>query len=268
MCCGKKENKKRGNVILSCSDNILICEDVVKLLKKIPDGSIHCVITSPPYWKGFAYESYFNSYKQYLDWTNEWMGEIKRVLHPNGTFYLNISNDSETTVRAYELMEIATRDLLFKLHDTIVWYVYNRQPANTVRQLTNQMEFIFMLRHNSNDVYLDKKEAYHYNPDLFKTRNVGNVWELPFNVDKRGKSSVFGRKTTKSNYGHGGFPVALPETCLLLSTRKGQIVLDPFMGTGTTGVACKKHCRRFIGVDNIQEFVGYSRKRIDGETYL
>ena len=205
----------------------LINGDAIKELQKLDDNSIDCIITSPPYWKGFEYEAYFNSYNQYLNWCKLWLKECKRVLAPNGTFYLNVINDSEITIRAFELMEIATRELMFKLHDTIIWYRYNQQPANTTRQLTNQCEYIFMLRHTSANIVLYKKEAYARNPDIFKTRNVGNVWEIPFN---KGDKISFAKKETKSKWGHSGFPVVLPETCILLSTTKGDVVLDCFMG--------------------------------------
>ena len=134
--------------------------------------SIDCIVTSPPYWKGFAYEAYFNSYAQYLRWSKRWMSECKRVLKRSGTFYLNVINDSEITVRAFDLMNIATEELMYKLHETIIWYRYNQQPANTERQLTNQCEYLFMLRHTSDGVKLDKVTAMELNPHIFKTRNV------------------------------------------------------------------------------------------------
>ena len=178
----------------------LICGDCLEQMKNIPDKSIDCIVTSPPYWKGFEYEAYFNSYKQYLDWCELWLKECKRILKPNGTFWLNVINDSEITIRAFELMELATRKIMFKLHDTIVWYRYNQQPANTVRQLTNQCEYIFMLRHTSSNIELHKQSAYDKNPHIFKTKNVGNVWEIPFNSG--GKTvKGFGRKETKSKWG-------------------------------------------------------------------
>jgi DNA modification methylase len=118
----------------------LINGDCIEELKKMEKESVDCIITSPPYWKGFAYEAYFNSYAQYLRWSKEWMKECKRILKRNGTFYLNVINDSEITVRAFDLMNIATEELMYKLHDTIIWYRYNQQPANTNRQLTNQCE--------------------------------------------------------------------------------------------------------------------------------
>jgi DNA modification methylase len=158
-------------------------------------------------------------------------------------------------------MEIATRKLMYKLHDTIIWYRYNQQPANTDRQLTNQCEYIFMLRHTSAGVKLNKKAAYEKNPNIFKTKNVGNVWELPFNSGKQQKNG-FGRKETKSKWGHSGFPVELPETCILLSTNEGDTVLDCFMGSGTTGVACAKLNRNFIGMEIVKEYCDIAEARI------
>ena len=234
--------------------------DVLQGLKSIPDASVDCIVTSPPYWKGFEYEAYFNSYKQYLDWSKLWLAECKRILKPNGTFYLNVINDSEITIRAFELMEIATRELMFKLHDTIIWYRYNQQPANTTRQLTNQCEYIFMLRHTSAGVELDKKSAYEANPHIFKTKNVGNVWEIPFNSGKK-SSKNFGRKETKSEWGHSGFPLEIPETCILLSTKENDIVVDCFMGTGTTGEASVKYNRKFIGFDLSKDACHMSNQR-------
>lgn len=235
--------------------------DCIEKLKEIRNDSVDCIITSPPYWKGFEYEAYFNSYKQYIDWCKIWLKESKRILKQNGTFYLNVINDSEITIRAFELMEIATREIMFKLHDTIIWYRYNQQPANTNRQLTNQCEYVFMLRHTSAGIELNKQEAYQCNPTMFKTKNVGNVWELPFNSGKQ-KNMSFGRKETKSKWGHSGFPEQLPETCILLSTNENDTVLDMFMGSGTTGVVCKKHNRNFIGIELDKNYFDYAKDRI------
>lgn len=237
-------------------------EDVLIGLKKLKDNSIDCVITSPPYWKGFGYEAYFNSYAQYLRWSKEWMKEIKRVLKPNGTFFLNVINDSEITVRAFEMMQIATEELMYKLHDTIIWYRYNQQPANTTRQLTNQVEYVFMLRNTSNNINLNKKDTYKLNPHIFKTKNVGNVWEIPFNSGSKSQTK-FGRKETKSSYGHSGFPLEIPETCIALSTKENDIVLDCFLGTGQSAIASYKLNRNFIGFDLDKDAIDLSLSRIE-----
>ena len=241
-------------------NNKIILGDAIEELKKLPDESINCVITSPPYWKGFAYEAYFNSYAQYLEWTKDYLYEVKRVLKDDGTLWLNISNDSEVTIKAFEIMDIATRKLMYKLHDTIIWYRYNQQPANTNRQLTNQCEFIFMLKKTSANIELNKVDAYNNAPELFKTKNVGNVWELPFNAGK--ENNHFGKKETKSRYGHSGFPIRLPETCILLSTKENDIVLDMFGGTGTTALAAKKLKRRYIIIDKEEEYIEIIKDRL------
>lgn len=238
--------------------NLMNC-DVLEGLSEIETDSIDCIITSPPYWKGFEYEAYFNSYHQYLKWCTVWLKELKRVLSPYGTFYLNLANDSETTIRVNEILNICN-NLMFKLHDTIVWYCYNRQPANTTRQLTNQTEYILMLRNTSANVCLNKKDAYKYHEDIFKTKNVGNVWEIPFN---KGDKISFAKKETKSKWGHSGFPQALTDTCILLSTKPHDTVLDCFMGSGTTGISCKNLNRKFIGIELNKEIYDIAEQRIN-----
>ena len=173
----------------------LLLGDCLDKMQSIPDKSVNCIVTSPPYWKGFEYEAYFNSYAQYLEWSEKWLKECKRILAINGTLWLDVINDSEVTIRAFEIMEIATRKLMYKLHDTVIWYRYNQQPANTNRQLTNQCEYVFMLRHTSAGIDLNKTDAYNRHPEMFKTKNVGNVWELPFNSGKQNIQG-FGRKET------------------------------------------------------------------------
>ena len=120
-----------------------------------------------------------------------------------------------------------------------------------------------MLRHTSSGICLHKEDAYKKNPMMFKTKNVGNVWELPFNSGKQSIDKAFGRKETKSKWGHSGFPVELPETCILLSTDEGDTVLDLFMGTGTTGVACELLNRNFIGIDLDREAFEIASKRLN-----
>ena len=236
----------------------LFNDDCLNVLKDLDDESVDCIITSPPYYMGFEYESYLNSYYQYIEWCKEWLMECKRVLSNDGTFYLNLANSKDASIRAYELLHICTHELHYKLHDTIIWYKYNPIPVNTNKMLLNQTEFLFMLRHNSNNVKLNKKLARQYNPHIFKTKLVGNVWEIPVN------SKSFARKETKSSKkGHSGYPVELTDTCILLSTDENDLILDPFMGSGTTGVSCKKFNRRFVGVELNTDYYNIAKDRIN-----
>jgi DNA modification methylase len=241
--------------------NKIINGECVDVLQTLPDASVDCIVTSPPYWKGFGYEAYFNSYAQYLKWSDKWIKECKRVLKPDGTMWLNVINDSEITIRAFELMDICV-DNMMKLHDTVIWYRYNQQPSNSDRQLTNQCEYLFMFRHTSNGVHLNKADVYEQCGDMFKTKNVGNVWEVPFNHGKKADKS-FGRKETASKWGHSGFPILIPKACILLTTSIGDIILDPFIGTGTTAVAAVETDRQYIGIDMDKNACRLSTERLD-----
>ena len=147
---------------------MIYCMDVVEGLQKLESDSVDCIILDPPYNIGKDYGNNKTNLEmtEYISWAKEWLTECERILKPNGTFYLNVINDSEITVRAFDLMQIATEELMYKLHDTIIWYRYNQQPANTTRQLTNQVEYIFMFRHSSAGVELDKKKAFELNKQL------------------------------------------------------------------------------------------------------
>lgn len=237
--------------------------DCLEGMKQLEDNSIDLIITSPPYWKGFAYESYFNSYNQYIKWCDKWIKEIKRILKNDGTFYLNVINDSEVTTRAFELMQVCSDNYL-KLHDTIIWYRYNSQPANTTRQLTNQCEYLFMFVKFSSEVELNKEKCYKQLPEIFKTKNVGNVWEIPFNTNKHFSA----KKETEGRWGHSGFPKKLAKACILLSSKQKDIILDCFMGSGTTAVACKQLNRNFIGFELNKEYCNIANKRLEQQNIL
>lgn len=222
----------------------ILTGDILDKLPTIADKSINLVFTSPPYWKGFEYESYFNSYSQYLEWTERWTSALYRVVKDDGWFVLNIANDSETTCKAFEVLNICMKQ--WKLHDTIVWNVYNRQPANTERQLTNQTEFLFVFRKYSAKAHYYKDGLVEKYPDVFGTKNVGNVWKIPFGRSAQSLKKVSGGK---NNWGHSGFPPVLCEIVVQLFTREEDTILDCFGGTGIVGYTAKNLNRKSILID-------------------
>jgi len=222
--------------------NTILNGDCVEKLKLVHDESVDLIFTSPPYWKGFKYESYFNSYKQYLDWVEVWVKDLKRVIKDNGYFLLNVANDSETTIKAFELLNICLK--YWKLCDTIIWFVYNRQPANTNRQLTNQTEYIFLLRKHNNDINIHKERI--INNDIFITKNIGNVWKIPFTKNKNSLKKTCGGK---KDWGHSGFPTQLCDLVIELFSNENDTILDIFMGMGELARRSKKLNRNFIGIE-------------------
>jgi DNA modification methylase len=245
--------------------NKLYTIDVLEGFKELEDEVIDCIITSPPYFKQLSYESNFNSYLQFIEWTEKWIRECFRVLKEEKYFFLNFANDKNNPIKAYEILQIAIK--YFRLHDTIIWYRYNSQPANTDRQLTPQYEFVFMLCKNPKNYHLNKEELMKQLPHLFDTKNVGNVWKLAFNKDKEGYSMKKQDEDASGGlWGHSGFPIDLPKACIILSTNKGDLVLDCFMGFGTTAVACKQLSRDYIGFEIEQNYNKIAKERCEQET--
>jgi len=244
--------------------NQLIKGDCLEELKKLPDESIDCIITSPPYFKLLSYESNFNSYLQFTDWVNKWIKECFRVLKEEKYFFLNFSNDKTNPIKSYEMLNIAVK--YFRLHDTIIWYRYNSQPCNTDRQLTPQYEFVFMLCKNPKNYHLNKEELYRKLPNLFDTKNVGNVWKLAFNKGKEGYSMKKQDEDASNGlWGHSGYPIDLPKACIILTTKEGDLVLDIFSGFGTTALASKQLKRNYLGFEINKEYYGLSKKRLSQE---
>ena len=238
---------------------VLYHDDILERLPKITDRSIDLIFTSPPYWKGFSYESYFNSYLQYINWCRKWIKNIKSKLKDDGFFLLNIANDSETTIKAYELLNICIEEG-WKLHDTIIWYRTNSQPFNTNRNLTNQYEFIFLLRHNSSNVNInkDKKLLDKYN-NVFDVKNIGNVWKIPFKILKNSKL----KKVSKNSTGHSGYPPILCNLVLDLFSNENDTILDCFAGNCVLGISCKEMNRKFIGIEKDHNIFKNSNDRLN-----
>mgnify|MGYP003659042712 FL=1 len=223
---------------------MFIHKDILEGLDEIKDDSMDLIFTSPPYWKGFEYESNFNSYLQYINWCKVWTKKLKPKLKDDGFFLLNISNDTETTTKAFELMQVCI-DNGWKLHDTIIWHVYNRQPANTERHLTNEHEYIFVFRHHSNNVVINKDKLWKEYPEVFASKKVGNVWKIPFKVRKEKLKRTIGK------WGSSGFPDVLCEIVLKLFSKLDSFVLDCFCGHFTLGKVGLQLNRNMFGIDKI-----------------
>lgn len=249
------ENKK---------DNRIICGDCLEVMKDIPDKSVDCIVTSPPYYKQLSYESNFNSYLQYIEFITKVAKESFRVLKNDSYFFLNFANDKTNTIKSYEVL-FRFLEQGFTLHDTIIWYRYNSQPVNTDRQLTPQYEFIFMMCKYPSNYHLNKSILMEKFPEMFDTKNIGNVWKVAFNSDKDTKISMKKKDEDASNglWGHSGYPVRIAEAPILMTTKENDIVLDMFMGSGTTAYACKKNNRNYIGIEISPEYIDIINKRLN-----
>ena len=237
--------------------------DCLEGMKQLEDKSINCIVTSPPYYKKLSYESNFNSYLQYVEFMSKVARESFRILKEEGYFFLNFANDKDNPIKSYEML-FKFLEAGFTLHDTIIWYRYNSQPANTDRQLTPQYEFVFMMVKYPKNYHLNKEEIMKRYPEVFDTANVGNVWKIAFNSGHDIRFSMKKQNEDASNglWGHSGFPEHIASIPILLTTKEGDVVLDMFMGSGTTAVCARRLNRQFLGFELNAEYCKIGEDRL------
>lgn len=258
------------------------------LLKCLPNDSIDAVVTSPPYADRRKKQYGGVHPDQYVEWFLPFVREIKRALKPTGSFFLNINDvlvDDQRHPYVYDLV-LKMREQGWRWVDTYIWSKPNPFPGKRKRRFKDGFEYIY---------HFTKQKDIQFFPDhvripISKERKREYAKRAPRNTPndyrdtKSATGSGFGRRQSNfftlktvlpSNVLHlsietspkahsAAYPVPLPEFFIKASTKEGDVVLDPFSGSGTTGVAAKRNCRQFIGFDYKPEFVAVAQKRLDG----
>lgn len=239
--------------------------DCKKVFHLIKSDSIDCVVTSPPYNIGLDYGVYYSDqkpYPEYLGWLYSVCIDINRVLKEDGSFFLNLGNKPSEQLFVNSIIQDLS--ILFKVQNTIIWVKSfdgngHFKPINSNRFLNGCFEYVFHLTKNK-DVeldklsigipYTDKTNIKRWNRER-DLRDRGNVWFIPYET-----------KQIKDKH-PAIFPQELPERCIKLhGVKAGMQVLDPFMGIGTTGLACKKLGVNFIGIDINPKYVEIAKNNI------
>ena len=184
------------------------------------------------------------TFEEKHEFNRQWIRLCRRVLKPNGTIWISGTMHNIYSVGA------ALEQENFKIINNITWQKTNPPPNLACRCFTHSTETILWAQKNDADA------RHYFNYKLMKELNGGkqmkDVWSgaLTPAVEKR-----FGKHPTQK-------PLYLLEQIILASTHENDIVLDPFCGSSTTGVACKKLGRNFIGIDNNEEYINLSVKRL------
>jgi len=248
----------------------LITGDCLVALAALPAESVDVVVTSPPYNIGLGYRAYQDRRGEadYLDWMVAVSGEIRRVMKPEGSFFLNISGSSSQPWLPFEL--IVRLRPLFRLQNHIAWVKSIALPGDSVghfkpvpgpRFLHRNHEHIFHLTQNGG-VRLDRLSVGVPFKDKSNIARRGHQQDLRC----RGDTWFIPYPTVQSKAGKfrhpGTFPVDLPRWCIRLHGKAEAAVLDPFMGTGTTLVAASLEGARGIGIDIDESYVATARERL------
>jgi len=247
----------------------LILGDCLPILKTFADKIFDTIVTSPPYNLGIQYKSYSDNleFKNYLKWLKFVFSECKRVLKDDGSLFLNIGGSNVQPWVPYDVLSIL-RDI-FILQNDIIWVksisLKNQshghyKPINSKRFLNHMYEHIFHLTKDGN-VEIDRKAIgvqYVYKCNLKAvtvTEDVrcrGNTWFIPYETIHNKK-----QKGTHPAI----FPVQLVEWCIKLANSKN--VLDPFVGSGTTLVACQNLQVNGIGIEIDKEYLEFAKDRLE-----
>jgi site-specific DNA-methyltransferase (adenine-specific) len=238
----------------------------------LPDNSVALVVTSPPYFAGKQYEEELeregvpSSYAEYLALLTAVFDECVRVLEPGGRIAVNVANLGRKPYRSLSADVIAILEGLgLLLRGEVIWKKADgasgncawgsfRKPGNPVlRDITERVVIASKGRFDRAVAPAERArrglphEATMTSDEFME--NTLDVWEIPAESAQR--------------VGHPApFPVELPERLIRLYTYKGDLVLDPFLGSGSTLVAAAKTGRRGVGYDTDEDYVRIARKRV------
>lgn len=256
--------------------------DCLEGIKQLDDNSIDCVMTSPPYADVKDYGVYKGiKCERYVDWIMPIINEIDRIIKDNGVFILNIDDkviDGFRHPYIYELIYKITKETNFKLYERLFWDKGKYLPYHN--RFGNRIEYIFIFakaipRINFNELRLDydKKSIARMKKPIKKrfNRNEKNNntseykdWSNNINGCMPSTLIQIGSETQRVADNHFAvYPLELVEYFLRGFTTSNDIVLDPFIGSGTTAVACAKLNRNYIGFDLNPEYCQIAEKRLE-----
>lgn len=245
--------------------------DCIEGLKQLDDKSVQLFVSSPPYNVSYRsdnakYMTYKDNLteKEYIEWQTEVFKEMKRCLKDDGVILWNFMYGAQTLDLPYKLVPELQKSGL-KLFETIMWQKKCAIPITTANYLTRMFEFIWLFAKQRNFAMNKNEQTLHKLKDYFNTNYFTNVWQFPIHIENQYSKVKLG--DNKSGiYHHAVFPVYLPKVGILLYTKPGDLVVDPFMGSGTTAFAAKITDRKYIGFDIEEKYIDLANKRIGYKT--
>lgn len=274
--------KKGGEMVSRFKADTIICGDCLNVLQKFPDNVIDLIVTSPPYA-----DRRKNTYggihpDRYVEWFLPRSEEFLRVLKPTGTFILNIKervNDSERHVYVINLiLEMRKQGWLWT--EEFIWHKKNCYPGKWPNRFRDSWERC--LQFNKSKVFHMYQDAVKVPVGEWANSRLKNLSETDKRRDESRVESGFGKKisnwigrdmvyptnvlhmaTECANKNHSAtFPKELPEWFIKLFTVEGDLVLDPFIGSGTTAIVANELGRNYIGIDIMDEYCILAKNEI------
>ena len=251
------------------------CGDCITGMKSMPNGCADLVFADPPFNIGFKYDKYKDSRpdQEYLDWSRDWMREVHRVLKPDGSFWLAIGDKY-----AADLKTIAHRELGFSMRNWVIWHFTfgPNQKAGFTPSHTHLLYFVKnpkAFTFNSSEILVPSARQLVYNDKRAnsKGRNPDDTWILrpqdsPDSFRADSDTWYVPRLCGTHNERTGWHPCQMPEALLerivKVSSSPGELVFDPFVGSGTSLVIARKLDRKVLGFEISEEYAARAGERL------
>jgi site-specific DNA-methyltransferase (cytosine-N4-specific) len=260
----------------------IIVGDTLEELKKFPDETFQCCVTSPPYWglRDYGIPGQIGAEMKLEDYVAKLVQvfhEVKRTLKSDSTFWLNIGDGYTSGGRTWRDSDkknkgrgmdyraptpdgLKPKDLIgvpwrvafalqadgWYLRSEVIWYKPNAQPESVKDRPTRAHEHVFLF--SKNEQYFYDHEAVREKGDNGSPRNLRSVWQV--NTEPYAEAHF------------ATFPRALILPCLLAGSKQDSTVLDPFFGSGTVGLVSGALGRKFVGIELNPEYAQLARKRL------
>jgi site-specific DNA-methyltransferase (adenine-specific) len=248
-------------------------ENCISGMAKLPAGSVDLAFADPPFNIGYEYDRYHDrrACDDYLAWTEKWLAAVKRVLKPTGSFYVAIGDEYAAE------MKVRLDGLGLTMRNWIVWHYtfgvnctrkFNRSHAHIFYYVAHPKSFTF----NADEVRVPSARQ-----TTYADRRANPVGKLPDDtwvLRPQEDDRFFGPETDtwyvarvcgtfKERGGHPcQMPLALLERIIQVSSNPGDLVLDPFAGSGTTLAAAKKVGRHYLGIELSENYAVLIRERL------
>jgi site-specific DNA-methyltransferase (adenine-specific) len=263
-------------------NNQIFLGDCEKVLKSFPDNCVDLIFTSPPY--ADQRKTTYGGIKpdQYVDWFMPKANEFLRILKPRGTFILNIKErvvNGERHTYVIELI-LKMREIGWLWTEEFIWHKKNSYPGKWPNRFRDNWERL--LQFNKNKKFNMYQEAVMVPVGDWAKDRLSNLSKTDKIRDESKVGSGFGKNisnwvgrdkvyptnvihlaTECSNQNHSAaFPTELPTWFIKLFTQSNDLVLDPFLGSGTTAVAAIQLGRKYVGIDTEQNYIEISKARL------